>query len=111
MGNTKYIWFAGEFKKEVELTEAVLLEKSHGAYACVKEDAEGYLGLNKYMQSDFKWEQGMVHTYSMAGAGLIDYLQPEMVCGFIGFYDEDNEEYIHFDIDEGEVTVKKMYVW
>lgn len=103
MGNTKYIWFAGEFKQDVEITEAKLIEWAHGTYACLKEDADGYLGLGK----NVKWVQGLVHTYSMTGANLIEYLQLKMVHGSIGLHDATQDWYVYYDIYDGEIEAQK----
>lgn len=86
MGNTKNIWFEGRVKAGFPLADfscESLLRASRGNYCAVHVEEKGYLE-----QGGEVWVLGIIHTFSLSGADVIDYLKLRME-GVIGFHDVD----------------------
>ncbi len=95
MGNTKYIWFEGYAKRESKdaFDPVELREQSSGPYAAVEIDEKGYLSSNKPDNGETDiYVIGIIHSFSMSGLRVREYLKKHLTLGTIGFLDIDYPE-------------------
>jgi len=90
MGNTKYIWFTGEAKRESTdaFAGAELSRQASAAYVAVVVDPKGYLAMNKDEETDI-YVVGIIHTHSISGFWVLDHLKAHLTSGSIGYLDVD----------------------
>jgi hypothetical protein len=94
MGNTKYIWFTGEAKKESKdaFGGGELREQVGARYVAVTIDPRGYLPSSLASNKDRKTDMfviGIIHSYSMTALHVVDYLKTHLTSGTIGYLDVD----------------------
>jgi len=103
MGNTKTISFEGHISVTSPLDNVWLEDISHCSYCCVKIDEKGYLGLRE----DEKFVIGILHSYSMRGAEVVEALVSQIEYGHITYYDHDYPEYRLYIIEDNKIVENK----
>lgn len=114
MGNTKFIWFEGNAKRESigAFHDTELREQSSGPYAAVEIDQKGYLSGNDEAAGETDiFVIGIIHSYSMSGLRIREYLKKHLTSGTIGYLDVDHPELrIETFCDDGEWRIVQKQV-